>query len=138
MSADASAPTHAPNDPKAIVHQLGPGRLGHLKCRACGETRSLGNRTVPLAEYVNQVETFARTHKCAQGGCDVDEMERLDVLREAWDERVRAETLRRIASVVRQVADEMAVRELARIVSWGALADEVADVEAELRLEVER
>ena len=67
MSAGASAPTHAPNDPKAIVHQLGPGRLGHLKCRTCGETRGLGNRAVALAEFVNYVETFARLHVCARG-----------------------------------------------------------------------
>lgn len=64
MSADASESTHAPNDPKAVVHQLGPGRLGHLKCRACGETRGLGNLAVPLAEFVNQVETFAAEHAC--------------------------------------------------------------------------
>lgn len=64
MSADASAPTHAPNDPKAIVHHLGPGRLGHLKCRACGETRSLGNRAVALPEYIELVERFAQLHSC--------------------------------------------------------------------------
>lgn len=56
----------APNDPKAIVHQPGPGRLGHLKCRTCGETSGLGNRAVPLAEFVNQVETFARLHVCGR------------------------------------------------------------------------
>lgn len=59
-----ATPTHAPNDPKAIVHQIGPGRLGHLKCRTCGETRGLGPSAVSLPEWIHTLERFAAEHDC--------------------------------------------------------------------------